>query len=171
MADKRSNNNFNFLQVDETIKTVEIRKVDSRYAKDISEVLLASGGEYSKYFIPFEFNYNSVKKVLSGMKLDHFIGIFIDDKIVGFYMLRGFDEGYSIPSYGVWISPKYSGLGLAKLTIQHALSFCKINGIKKIMLKVHPKNMKAKQIYEGFGFINNGIDRKNNNLVYYKNIS
>ena len=29
-------------------------------------------------------------------------------------MLRGFDEGFEVPSYGVWISKKFSDMGLAK---------------------------------------------------------
>ena len=85
-------------------------------------------------------------------------------------MLRGFDEGYEIPSYGVWISKKYSAMGLSKLTLQHAVSICKINGIKKLLLKVHPENKRAKMIYENFGFTKESVDPKNNNLIYYKDI-
>jgi len=50
------------------------------------------------------------------------------------------------------------------------LSICKINRIKKLMLKVHPENKIAKMIYENFGFIKESIDPKNNNLIYYKDI-
>ncbi|RKY92335.1 MAG: hypothetical protein DRQ13_10485 [Ignavibacteriae bacterium] len=92
------------------------------------------------------------------------------DELVGFYMLRGFDEGFEVPSYGVWISDKFSGLGLSKLTLQHAITFCKVNDLKIIMLKVHPKNIIAKSIYEAFGFKQEGFDDNNSNLIYYKNL-
>jgi len=120
--------------------------------------------------LPFNFNYVTIKEILNKKKDDKFFGLFTDNSLIGFYMLRGFDEGFDIPSYGVWISKKYSAKGLSKLTLQHALSFCKINEIKKIILKVHPENKIAKMIYENFGFINEGIDPKNNNLIYYKDI-
>jgi len=101
---------------------------------------------------------------------DKYFGIFISDNLAGFYMLRGFDEGYEVPSYGVWISDKYSRMGLSTLTLQHAITFCRINSIKKIMLKVHPENVVAKNIYESFGFKEEGIDQKNSNLIYQKSL-
>ena len=92
------------------------------------------------------------------------------DELVGFYMLSGFGERYEVPSNGVWLSDKFSGLGLSKLTLQHAITFCKVNGLKKIMLKVHPENIIAKNIYESFGFKQEGFDEKNSNLIYYKSL-
>ena len=38
------------------------------------------------------------------------------------------------------------------------------------MFKVHPDNTIAKVLYERFGFQQAGIDPKNNNLIYYKDI-
>ncbi len=95
--------------------------------------------DYNKHFIPFEFTHNKLESILSKTVRDLYIGIFVNKKIAGFFMLRGFDEGYEIPSYGVWISSQYSNKGLAKLTLQHAISTCLLAGIKKIMLKVHLK--------------------------------
>lgn len=85
-------------------------------------------------------------------------------------MLRGFDEGYSVPSYGVWISENYSNKGLSTFTLQHAISFCKLNSIKKIMLKVHPDNVSAKHIYEKHGFKQTGVDPKIHHLIYHKDL-
>lgn len=139
-------------------------------AENLSNLLSASDNNYSQHFIPFAFDLNTINKILDKLTDDKFFGVYVDEILVGFYMLRGFDEGYEIPSYGVWISEKYSGLGLSKLTLQHAITFCKANNIKKIMLKVHPDNTIAKNIYEKFGFIENGVDEKNSNLIYYKTL-
>ena len=113
---------------------------------------------------------NSIKEILERATNDKYFGVLISEKIVGFYMLRGFDDGYEIPSYGVWVAKEFSDLGLAKLTLQHAISYCKVNGIKKIMLKVHPDNSVAKKTYENYGFKQEGTDAKNNNLIYYKEL-
>jgi len=156
--------------LDKRFKKVEIKRIGPNFAKSLSSALLKSGINYSKYFIPFEFDYESIKQVLLKMKLDQFFCIFVNNKIAGFYMLRGFDDGYKIPTYGVWISKDCSGMGLAKLTIRHAISFCKINGVDEIMLKVHPENIIAKKIYEKSGFVKKGIDPKNNHLIYKKKI-
>lgn len=150
--------------------TLEIKKIDASYAQELSELLLQSGTDYSKYFIPFSFDFESVSKVLSKAVKDMFYGIFASNKLVGFYMLRGWDEGYEIPSYGVWVSPDFSSKGLSRLTLQHAITVCRINSIKKLMLKVHPENLIAKKIYEDFGFICQGTDERIGNLIYFKEI-
>ena len=147
-----------------------IKKLTAESAGEISLLLKNESPEYSRYFIPFTFELETIRQILNNLKKDSFWGIFINNKLVGFYMLRGFDEGYEIPSYGVWISKEYSGKGLSKLTLQHAISFCAINHIKKMMLKVHPQNSIAKRMYEKFGFKQSGTDPQNKHLVYYKNI-
>ncbi len=146
----------------------EIFLLRSEEAAELSRVILGAGKEYSRHFIPFDFGENSLRKILEQKKKDCFFGIKIGDRLAGFYMLRGFDEGYETPSYGVWIAPELSGKGLARLTIYHAISFCRLNGIKKIMLKVHPDNSAAKRIYEEAGFTLTGKDKNHGHLVYHK---
>jgi len=152
------------------LKTILIKEIDGSFAKELTDLLSLEEKEYSKYFIPFNFDYSTINKILTEKKEDKFFGLFVDDSLIGFYMLRGFDEGYEIPSFGVWISKAYSAKGLSKLTLQHAVSICKINGVKKLLLKVHPENKRAIKIYKNFGFIKESVDPKNKNLIYYKDI-
>ncbi len=149
---------------------IDIKRIDVSYAEELSKLLAAGEKEYSQYFIPFEYDVSTIKKLLSEADENRYFGIFTGSELVGFYMLRGFDAGYQIPSYGVWISQKYSGKGLGKLTLQHAISFCKINGIKKLMLKVHPSNTHAKELYERSGFSQTGVDPKIGHLIYHKEL-
>ena len=149
---------------------IEIKEMDSKQAKTLSELLKSSDKEYSKYFIPFSFDEKSIEKILTDAVKDKYLGVFAKQRLVGFYMLRGFDAGYEIPSYGVWISKEYSGCGLSKLTLQHAITYCKLNKIKKLMLKVHPENLVAKKIYEDFGFVQESVDTDNKNLIYFKTL-
>ena len=151
-------------------KNVEIKELHSEQASTLSALILNTPKDHTKYFTPFSFEEDSIKKNINNAVNDKYFGIFINDELVGFYILRGFDEGFEVPSYGVWISDKFSGLGLSKLTLQHAITFCKINNIKKIMLKVHPENIIAKSIYETFGFKQEGFDDNNSNLIYYKSL-
>ena len=148
--------------------TLEIKRLKIDHSKELSELLQSADKDYTQYFIPFAFESETILKILSNVIKDQYYGIFIENNLVGFYMLRGFDEGYDIPSYGVWISKDYSSKGISKLTLQHAISFCKINSIKKLILKVHPDNIIAKNIYESFGFIHDGVDARIGHLIYYK---
>ena len=104
-----------------------IKKLNKEFFSEISNILQKEEPGYSNYFIPFSFDSKTIQQILENLKKDTFWGIFVADKLAGFYMLRGFDEGYEIPSYGVWISKEYSNMGLSKFTLQHASSYCKIN--------------------------------------------
>ncbi|MBZ0198368.1 MAG: GNAT family N-acetyltransferase [Ignavibacteriaceae bacterium] len=152
------------------LKDIFISPLTVGDAEELTELLSSSREEYSKHFIPFPFELQAIRNLLSSKKADRYFGVKLDDKLVGFYMLRGFDGGYKIPSYGVWISEEFSGKGLSKLTLQHAFSFCKINGIKKLMLKVAPENIPAKNIYESFGFTFSSVDDKIGHLIYFKEL-
>ena len=147
---------------------LEIIKLKSSDAKLLSAELLQEPKDYIKYFDPFDFSETTISNILRQAKLDSYFGIFINKTLAGCYMLRGFDEGYEIPSYGVWIASKFSNSGLSTLTLFHAFSFCKLNNIKKLMLKVYPDNIVAKNLYEALGFQRTGIDKKGNKLIYHK---
>ncbi|MCK4664985.1 MAG: GNAT family N-acetyltransferase [Bacteroidales bacterium] len=151
-------------------KDIKIKVINKNYAQELSSLMSNTDPEYSKYFIPFNYDMDSIKSILAKAKLDLYFGVFVQNIIVGMFMLRGFDEGYKTPAYGVWIAQEYSGLGLSKLTLQYVMSLCKLNNIKRIMLKVHPENSVAKTIYESYGFFRNGEDLINNHLIYYKKI-
>lgn len=152
------------------ISALEIKRLNINQSEELANLLQSADDNYSQYFIPFPFDLKTISEVLSKSIKDQVYGIYVEDNLVGFYMLRGFDEGYSVPSYGVWISEKYSNKGLSTFTLQHAISFCKLNSIKKIMLKVHPDNITAKHIYEKYGFKQTGIDPKIHHLIYHKDL-
>lgn len=114
--------------------------------------LLDNNENYGQYFSPFTADCDQLEKRLSDAVEDRYWGIWFLNKLVGFFMLRGFDEGYSKPSFGVFISEKYSNKGLSKTALDYALSWCQLNNVSAIMLKVDPENIHAKHSYEKAGF-------------------
>ena len=86
-------------------------------------------------------------------------------------MLRGLDEGYIEPMYGVFVFHQYSGKGIARLTISHAESFCKLYGYKQLLLKVFVENARAKKLYEYLGFKFLREEELSKQTVLYKNIN
>lgn len=152
------------------INSLEINELTSDHASILSRKLLEENKNYIQHFIPFDFSEISMKEILNKKKTDKFFGLFLNKELIGFYMLRGFDQGYDVPSYGVWISSNYANRGLSKLTLYHAFSVCKLNKINTLMLKVHPENTIAKKLYEKLGFVKVGIDEKIGHLIYKKNL-
>lgn len=152
------------------LHTVEIRSLDTKHASDIYNLIISTDKSYYQYFTAFKIDLAVIATFLSKAENDCYLGFFVQDELIGFFMLRGFDEGYQIPSYGVFISEKYSSVGLARLSVMHAIAFCKLNRINKLMLKVHPSNTAALNLYRDVGFVENHIDPSNKNMVFYKDI-
>lgn len=60
---------------------LEIKKINAAQAKELSDLLLQSDREYSKYFIPFDFTVESVSAVLNKAEKDMYYGIYINSKL------------------------------------------------------------------------------------------
>ncbi|NTV62222.1 MAG: GNAT family N-acetyltransferase [Oscillochloris sp.] len=121
---------------------------------------------YSAYFQPFSFDLPTLQAILAQRVADLYFLVRWADEPAGFFMLRGFDQGYRVPTYGVWIAPPFSRRGLGRETLHHAVRTCRARGCDELMLKVHPLNIRAMRMYERFGFTRAGVDPRNANLIY-----
>jgi RimJ/RimL family protein N-acetyltransferase len=152
------------------IKIINFRKLESNDAEALSNLIKQDSKDYSQYFVAFEYDTATIENILAKAKNDLYYGVYWGEELTGFYMLRGFDEGYSIPSYGVYIGSRFSDKGLAALTLSHAISTCKMLGCKKLRLKVHTANTYALKQYVKFGFVETGFDEKINNIIMHRDI-
>jgi len=71
---------------------------------------------------------------------------------VGYGMLRGWDEGYSIPSLGVAIRADYRGYGLSYLLIDFLHHAARHKGASQVRVKVYPSNLASKRMCEKMGY-------------------
>ena len=139
-------------------------------AHKLAAMLQDNGPEYMRYFAPFAFDEQTICRILTQARRDHYWGLWDDDVIAGFFMLRGLDEGYQVPAYGVCVARSHAGRGLLRLTVAYALSWCALNGISELMLKVHPDNVVARRTYEKHGFFPQGVDARNGHLIFRRSI-
>lgn len=146
---------------------VDIRPLDLSHVDALVELHVTSPPEYSQYFTPFPCDAETFRCLLERKRRDQYFVVLLDGRVAGFYMLRGLDEGFSVPAYGVWIAAQYSGRGLALATLTHAMEASRALGCERLMLKVHPENGRARAMYERFGFQQTGVDPRNQNLVYH----
>lgn len=152
------------------INDLVIRRVTEADSHRVSSMLLGQRQDYLKHFHPFPFDEVTLFSNFSAAKTDRYWMINLGNSFAGFFMLRGLDAGYETPSFGVVIAENYCGFGLSALSLNYSISWCAANRIRKIMLKVHPDNLKAKKIYEGFGFIQSGVDSHNSNIIMHRNL-
>jgi RimJ/RimL family protein N-acetyltransferase len=112
-----------------------------------------------------------LRSILSSAKADRYWAIRIDDTFAGLFMLRGFDAGFSAPSFGVVIKREFRGAGLGRLALQYAEVWCRLNKVKTLMLTVSPENRRALTLYESRGFVSCGEHSNKGNLVYRKQLT
>lgn len=144
-----------------------IRRLEIEDAPALASLLQSQRIEYARFFTPFDFGQESIARILARCKSDVFMGICWQDELAGFFMLRGWDDGYAVPAYGVFIDEKYSGYGLTILSLRAAKTIAKLCRASQMMLKVHPANVRAKRIFERGGFVFTKRDDESDNLIYH----
>lgn len=105
-----------------------------------------------KYFHPHAFNRQELEKILTHRVDDLYFVMLEDERVIGYAMLRGWDEGYSIPSLGISIHPEMRDKGLGKTFMQFLHSAARLRNSSKIRLKVYPENVKALKLYRKLGY-------------------
>jgi len=83
---------------------------------------------------------------------DHYYVAFLDGMMVGLVMLRGWDEGYEVPSFGVFIDYRYHGRGLGRLLTDYAIVEAKRVGCAQVRLTVYESNVRGWRLYNSLGF-------------------
>lgn len=110
--------------------------------------------EYTKDFSPHPFDSDYAGFICGYQGRDLYYALLLDGReIIGYFMLRGWDEGYEIPSIGLCILKKYRGFGLGKVIMDFLETVSNLNGCPGVMLKVNKDNHAARRLYETRGFV------------------
>ena len=88
-----------------------------------------------------------------------------DNEITGYAMLRGWDEGFTIPSLGIAIHPNFRNQGLSLEFMEFLHNQARAKGATKVRLKVYSNNAGARHLYENLGY--SFIDEENGQLIGY----
>lgn len=146
-----------------------IRPLAEADCEVVADLLAGSRPEYTRFFHPFAFDAAAIGALVAKAVLDQWFMLEMCDgggfAPAGFYMLRGLDEGFPDPMYGVFIAEKYAGRGLARLTLEHAKTQCRLHAWPCLRLKVAPENTRARRIYETAGFEQERVDAKSGQCV------
>lgn len=113
--------------------------------------LIVKSGE-NKIFHPHVFTDEMARIICSNNKLDAYFGAFNQSSIVGYGMLRGWDEGYDAPALGIYVTKEYRGTGLSRNLMQHLHDYAMYRQAKSVILKVYGENCKAVSLYKSLGY-------------------
>lgn len=121
----------------------------------------------SVFFKPHKYNILTLFKNL--LSKDIFILQYINDELVGYGMLRGWQEGYDIPSLGIIINKEHRGKRLSEKMMEFLHELAKRKNCEKIMLRVSRDNYKAINLYKKMGYELSDYDE--NLLIGYKKLN
>jgi ribosomal-protein-alanine N-acetyltransferase len=74
------------------------------------------------------------------------------ETIVAYGMLRGWSEGFDVPSLGIAVHPQQRGRGIARQFMQHLHRVAIGRGAERVRLKVYRHNQAAVSLYESLGY-------------------
>lgn len=133
-----------------------IRELNPDDAAGLAGFLGSQPPSYREHFRPFaDESGEALAAVLRGKSRDAYWGVFSSESSeewLACFMLRGWDEGYERPAFGVIVDHRRGGCGLGRLCLSVALVHCRLNRVPSCMLKVSPNNPTASRLYEREGF-------------------
>ena len=118
-----------------------------------------------KYFHPHPLTYDMAKNIAVYEGNDLYFLQIKDNEITGYGMLRGWDDGFTIPSLGIVIHPSFRNQGFGKEFMEFLHEQAKAKGATKVRLKVYYKNKSALQLYVSLGYTFSG--KENGQLIGY----
>lgn len=121
--------------------------------------------DYLRFFYAFDADEAALSELLSNAEKDVYSGVFWQDDLAGVFFLRGWDEGYEIPSFGVLIDEKYRGGAFMRLTLDTAKLICRLSEAKILMAKIHPDNVSPRGARR-LGLYQTGIEESTGNIIY-----
>jgi ribosomal-protein-alanine N-acetyltransferase len=135
------------------LPSIEIRRLTPDWKQPLIVFfrILEQAGDIG-FFQPHPFTDEAVEGVLRGIRRDLYYVLAIGIEVVGYGMLRGWDEGYDIPSLGIAIHPAVRGNGLGRAFMHFLEAAAKYRGADKLRLRVKSQNIPAKRLYESLGY-------------------
>ena len=117
------------------------------------------------YFHPHPFTYEMARMIANYEGNDLYFLQIQDDEIAGYAMLRGWDDGFTIPSLGIVIHPTFRNEDLGTGFMEFLHSKARAKGASKVRVKVYPTNVAARHLYEKLGY--SFCDEENGQLIGY----
>lgn len=111
--------------------------------------------EHNSMFHPHAFDTKTIESIIkfSIDGPDEYWLLGDQNEIVAYGLLRGWSEGFIIPSIGIAVSPNHRCHGFGKKMMLFLHSRARYRGSTKVRLTVYKQNIAAIQLYTKLGYI------------------
>jgi ribosomal protein S18 acetylase RimI-like enzyme len=132
---------------------LEYRRLTPELAPGLARLFaaLAEQGD-DQFFHPHPLTAEEARRLCGLRGEDLYYAAVASRTVLAYGMLRGWDEGYAMPSLGIAVHPRARGSGLALSFMQFLHAAAVARGASRIRLKVYPENRGARKLYEKLGY-------------------
>ncbi len=130
------------------IPSLEVCTIDS--GQVLYDFLSGQPDGYLKYFTPFHIDAQYLHSMVLQNVDDIYYGVWLDDRMVAFFMLRTLGGRYTTPSFGVVVDHEFSGFGIARMCFEYAIHHCRIVAVDEILVHVYKENAPALSLFNSY---------------------
>jgi ribosomal protein S18 acetylase RimI-like enzyme len=108
--------------------------------------------EVAETFDPFPLTTAEARRIALDPSRDGYYIATRGEDVLGFSMLRGFDEGYAIPSFGIFVDHERHGEGIGRRLTAWTIGQARRRDCPAVRLTVYADNATALGLYASLGF-------------------
>ena len=132
---------------------LELRAIAPEWAPALGDFFAAlRGSGDDRYFHPHPLTAEHAEVIGRYAGRDLYYLLVEGADVLGYAMLRGWDEGYAIPSLGIALHPAARGAGLARPFMAFLHAAARRRGAPCVRLKVYRTNARAIALYRALGY-------------------
>lgn len=107
----------------------------------------------TRNFHPFPMDGESARRLAREPGRDRYYLALRGEEVVALGFLRGWNEGYAVPSFGIVVDHRCHGQGIGRRLTEHALAEARRLGCDRVRLSVYASNAAAHHLYRSLGFV------------------
>ncbi len=132
---------------------LEFRRVGPDLEQELGEFFahLRDTGEEVR-FHPHPFSAEAARERARYVGQDVYCVAVVGRRVVGYGMLRGWDQDYKVPNLGIAIRAEARRIGLGRALMLYLHAEARRRGAARIRLKVYPDNKPAVELYRSLGY-------------------
>jgi GNAT superfamily N-acetyltransferase len=130
-----------------------IEAVEAGHAQALAELFEGNCvPAVSDSFDPFPLTADEARRIALKPRLDAYFVASMRAELIAMSMLRGFDEGFAVPSFGIFVDHRHQGLGVGRWLTAWTVGEARRRGCATIRLSVYASNAAALHLYHSLGF-------------------
>ena len=140
--------------------TLECVRLAPRWQGSLAEffrALVAAGDE--REFHPHPLTPEEAGRLCRSAGHDLYYILVDGERVLAYGMLRGWDEGYEVPSLGIAVHPGERSRGLARVLMEFLHAAARRRGSTRVRLKVYSHNETALRLYRRLGYVFHAEER------------